>query len=117
MKHYQIDFSRSEKSPQIIERELNQILDRGALKWAVHSEGPSGRLHYSLFINEEGNPNAMCVLVREVDVEKTQTKVNSLLCEHELLMPLQIIGAQSNNIFTTLFLKRKTESASAPSKG
>lgn len=105
MKSFVMDFTRAQKSASIIEKELNESLAQGAFKGASQSESAStGRLIYTLFVNEGQPGKTKAKVFREVSVMDLERKLNEFLKQGaKVIHVLQSSSVKSSNLMVTLF--------------
>jgi len=103
------DFTRSEKSPRILEEELNLILAKGAFKSAQINESQSGRLYVSIYYQKDAPAKTKCKVFRDVSSQMLQDLENKFLSDEDvdLKMPMQVVASKSNVVFKILFYNEK----------
>jgi hypothetical protein len=79
MKSTFLYFGKTEKSPQVMEREINDLLSKSTFKFATQTEIPtSGKILVSLF-TDEGESKVKAKVFRESFVQKLEKQINDFL--------------------------------------
>lgn len=114
-------FTRAEKSPRMMEEQINEALKGVQFKTAVLAEHPgNGWLYLRLYHTKPtaGSKQTICRVIRDYSIDRVDAEENELLKDqtHELKLPLTVIGAKSNNLFVLLFFNKKEEAKKAQDK-
>lgn len=111
MKVFNVNFGRSEKTPMIMEKRLNEILEKGALKKVTQLENPkTGRIYICLHLKEDSAPDAFAKVFRESITENMTEKMNTFLEKNEIKEFCQSISTKSNNLTSIYYIKRTAKS-------
>jgi len=107
LKIFDISLPKISKDPRSLEERLEIILKTGSFRSAHQMESPStGRLYYSLVIEQGSTSDTKAKVFREHSSEVMQEKVNEFISKAPLKVQLQSVGGRSNFITKTLFVEK-----------
>ena len=108
MKAEIFEFTRSEKTPAIIEKRITEFLKKVSLKKVIQFEhGSSGKLYYSLFYNESSEGDCGIKVLRAIGTKAISKAVNDNIKALDLMDVTQSGQISTNGVITTLFYKTK----------